>query len=115
MQTIKLTKGFFAKVDDADYEWLIQWRWRVTIGSGCGTKPYAVRTGQKHEGKLWKKNIYMHRQIANPPDDKVVDHLNSDGLDNQRHNFEITTTKENNLRNIAFALQMGWGTGPRRC
>jgi hypothetical protein len=41
MKEIQLTRGFKAQVDDADYDWLNQWKWRVEI-SAWGN--YAVRT-----------------------------------------------------------------------
>lgn len=111
MKYIKLTKGYVAKVDDDDFEYLNRHKWRATF-SGSGAGPYAVRCGKKSEGILWKKKIYMHRAILQPPGHMVVDHLNNDGLDNRRINLEVTTTKENNLRNIAFTMQSRWGKGP---
>jgi hypothetical protein len=39
---IPLTKGQFALVDDADYDWLNQWRWRLN------SKGYAIRS-------FWRK------------------------------------------------------------
>lgn len=110
MKYIKLTKGYFAKVDDEDYKWLNAYKWRATF-SGSGAGPYAVRTGRKIEGAMCGKKIYMHRQIKMPPDKMVVDHLNNNPLDNQRANLEITTTIENNLRNAAFSMQSRWGKG----
>jgi len=114
MKLIELTKGYYAQVDDEDFHWLIQYKWRVSIGSANGDKPYTVRTGKKSEGILYKKNIRMHRQIMDTPHHLICEHSDSDGLNNQRDNLENTTTKENNLRNIAFALNMRWGKGPRR-
>ena len=37
-QSIPLTKGQFALVDDADFVWLNLWRWRLS------SKGYAVRS-----------------------------------------------------------------------
>ncbi len=110
MKEIKLTKGYVAIVDDADFEWLKSFKWYVSIGSGCGSKPYAKRATRKSENRKIR-SVFMHREIMNCPNDMVVDHLNSNGLDNRRENLEVVTTKENNMRNIAFMLQTSWGKG----
>jgi hypothetical protein len=80
---IPLTKGFYAYVDAADYEWLNQWHWRA-LSSG-----YA---GRYEKGK----RIFMHRQIMQPPPGKVVDHVNGNGFDNTRINMRNITKQQNN-------------------
>jgi hypothetical protein len=37
----------------------------------------------------------MHRLILNPPDDKVVDHADHNGLNNQKSNIRIASKSEN--------------------
>ncbi|MBN2312335.1 MAG: HNH endonuclease [Sedimentisphaerales bacterium] len=39
--------------------------------------------------------IYMHRLIMNPPSKMQVDHIDGDGLNNQRANLRICTQAEN--------------------
>ena len=114
MKLIPLTKGLFAKVDDEDFEYLNQWKWTATFGSHNGDKVYARRNGKKSEGPLWRKTIRMHRQLLGVVGNAtvVVDHLDSDGLNNQRSNLEATTVSENNLRNFAFYANMRWGNPP---
>jgi hypothetical protein len=84
---IPLTRGKFAMVDAADYEWLSQYRWCVT-----GTdRPYACRREDN-------RTIYMHRQIMRPPQGMCVDHIKGFTLDNRRANLRICTHTEN-MRN----------------
>lgn len=87
---LPLTKGFFATVDDADYEYLSQWKWSYSSG-------YAIRK-QFVDGK--PRRIYMHRFIANPPAGFEVDHIDRNKLNNCRSNLRICTRSEN-ARNVS--------------
>lgn len=89
MKEIELTKGYVAQVDDDLYDWLGQWNWHV---KGSGRIKYAVRGTSK--GGVYK-NIFMHREILQAPDDKRVDHINHDGLCNLRSNLRLCTPSEN--------------------
>lgn len=100
MKQIRLTKGLYALVDDADYGWLSQWTWCASHESR-GTKWYAVRRGA--DGK----KIRMHRAIAEKhygaiPEGMVVDHTNHNSLDNQSANLEICTQTENMKRSCGW-------------
>ena len=105
---IALTKGFVTIVDEADYDWLNQWKW-------CAhSQGYAIRTqniGYKN-GKQINKTISMHRVIMEAPDDMDVDHINGDVRDNRRCNLRVCTTSEN-LRNkiskVGFSKYKGVG------
>lgn len=90
MQTIPLTHGLFALVDDADFTWLSQWKW-------CAhqTKQgrwYATRI-ERSAGK--PKIVRMHRQILNAPPGVQGDHKNGLTLDNQRSNLRLATCGQN--------------------
>ena len=76
-------------VDDQDYEQLLKNRWWLY---GYGTTDYAL-TSVKVDGK-WK-NIRMHRMLTNAPNGMDVDHINHNGLDNQRNNLRICTRQQN--------------------
>jgi len=39
----------------------------------------------------------MHRVIMSPPIDKVIDHINHNGLDNRKINLRICSNRENLL------------------
>lgn len=90
---IPLTKGYFAIVDDADYDWLMQWSWHV-LEKNNG-KHYAVRSWYDPSTKK-TKNQFMHRLINNTPEGLYADHKNNNGLDNQRLNLRDATCNQNN-------------------
>lgn len=95
MKQIPLTKGEFALVDDADFEWLNKFKWCVKDDKKSGMK-YAFRSQyvSKINGKIKNKIFYMHRIILDSKAPRV-DHENRNGLDNQRHNIRGSTASQN--------------------
>jgi len=103
MKEIKLNKGFTTQVDDEDYEYLNQWKWRVAIYKHTN---YARRT-------LWIKGenrsitLHMHRIILNPPKNMEIDHKDQDGLNNQRSNLRICTGSQNHMNKKPIGKYVG--------
>ncbi len=87
VKEIPLTQGRFAIVDDEDYEFLMQWKWRY----GCDG--YAVRSLPRSTGK--RKVVMMHRLLNNTPDGMETDHRNGNKLDNRRGNLRTASTSQN--------------------
>jgi hypothetical protein len=81
VRLIPLGDGFYAYVDAADYEWLSQWRWHMNGG-------YAARMEKG-------KRVYMHRQIMQPAQEKLVDHIDSNRANNCRSNLRVCNHLEN--------------------
>lgn len=86
MKEIPLTQGKAALVDDADYNWLMQWKWRL---SHYG---YVVRC-ERQIGK--RVTIYLHVAVFGTSNDLEVDHKNGDKLDCQQDNLRIATHAQN--------------------
>lgn len=87
MKRIKLTKGFEAIVDDQDYALVTSYgEWHVQIKPNG--KKYAIGLSYNSEGKPSTRR--MHRVILGAKKGQIVDHINSDGLDNRRKNLRIT-------------------------
>lgn len=97
---IKLTKGLFALVDAEDYDRVNAFKWCASLESR-GTKFYAIRMVRDPVTKKNRK-IRMHRFIMGLPigalDERVVDHLNHDSLDNRKANLEVISQDENMKR-----------------
>lgn len=86
MTLIALTQGYYTKVDEWEFATLSRFKWRAH-DTGCGNV-YAV-TGS--EPNL----IKMEHLILPPEDGRLVDHINGDSLDNQRHNLRQVTFAQN--------------------
>ena len=93
MKQIPLTKGQFAIVDDADFEWLSQWKWKASW-SECTHSYYVNRTDHSSGQPV---TIRMHRLILGleAGDKRQGDHRNGNTLDNRRDNLRIATRAEN--------------------
>lgn len=89
MKMIPLTREKFAQVDDEDYELLSQYKWSTAT---CGNMLYATR-GTEIGYK--KKTYRMHTVIMNPEKGMIVDHIDHNGLNNQRSNLRVGTHSQN--------------------
>lgn len=91
MKQISLTQGQVTIVDDEDFEFLSQFKWcsfqhRKTF--------YAVRNSSVDSaGK--SRIILMHREILKAPDGVWVDHIDRNGLNNQRVNIRLANRFQN--------------------
>ena len=92
---IPLTQGKVALVDDADYEWLMQWKW-----SCCNGSPARIPSRTSNEPR---KLVYMYREIMQAPDDMEVDHKNLNRLDCRRENLRLATRTQNMRNRKAYA------------
>jgi hypothetical protein len=85
LRYIELTKGKYAIVSLEDYEKISQHKWRALRSPKTF---YAVRSEKG-------KTIYMHNEIAQPPPDRMVDHIDHNGLNNSRPNLQLATRSQN--------------------
>lgn len=87
MKEIILTQGKVALVDDEWYEMVNQFKWTAFKS---GEQWYAVRG--------WKDDrILMHHFIMGKPEKLVVDHIDGNGLNNQKSNLRHCTHSQNHL------------------
>lgn len=90
MKQILTNKGDVILVDDLDFNWLNQWKWRL------GHNGYAIRYLRfTVDGKRVRKQIRMHRLLTDAPDGLHVDHIDRNRTNNQRSNLRICTPTEN--------------------
>ncbi|MFZ2809454.1 MAG: HNH endonuclease signature motif containing protein [Desulfosalsimonadaceae bacterium] len=95
MKEIELTQGKVALVDDADFEYLSQWKWHAAK-QPCKARDtfYAKRNVSLGGGK--QKSLYMHVAIVGEcPVGYERDHKDGNGLNNQRDNLRLVTHRQN--------------------
>lgn len=100
VKTIPLTQGKVALVDDADWGWLMQWKWTLLTGSRSDNL-YAQR-------KVKEVCVLMHRLITDAEVGTEVDHRDKNGLNNQRYNLRVGS-KNNNCWNRSAYSNNKWG------
>lgn len=113
MANLLLSQGQVALVDDADFEYLNQWKWSCVKD---GNTQYAIRHIRK-DGK--RTTISMHRQLLKTPKGYETDHINRNGLDNRRINLRLATTAQNQwnrrpLKNRSGYEGVRWDRGKWR-
>lgn len=97
MKKIKLSQGKVTLVDDEDFEYLNQFKWCAMKGNSTF---YVIRhTSQKNE--LKKECLLLHRVIMNAPKGVEVDHIDHNGLNNQKYNLRLCTNSQNHMNRIS--------------
>lgn len=89
MKEIILTRELVALVDDGDYDFISQWKWYAHKTKNTF---YAARSFYK-DSKQWL--VFMHRHLLKPNKETLVDHIDGDGLNNQRVNLRLATHSQN--------------------
>lgn len=83
VQSIPLTRGFTALIDDDDLELVAGHRWQY----------HRNHASTKVKGR----RVFMHRLLIEVPPGLVVDHCNGNGLDNRRSNLRVATVSQNTV------------------
>lgn len=105
---IPLSKGkAYAIVDEEDFEYLNQWKWKLTGGRASRSK-HVGTVGDWRNGKRKDIAILMHREIMNAPKGMDVDHINHNQLDNRKSNLRVCTHHENTMNRQAVVGVSGY-------
>lgn len=91
-KSLKLSRGYKTLVDNYVYRWAKQYKWCALPSARI---VYAVRSTGRNNGH---KTVMLHHCIIGRPLAGVVDHIDGNGLNNQRRNLRIVSNSEN-LRN----------------
>jgi hypothetical protein len=90
VREIPLTRGKTALVDDEDFDALSRFKWRADRSKRVHGEDgwYAVRSVYFKSGGVKKvRVIRMHREILELPSDVDGEHVDGNGLNNQRFNI----------------------------
>jgi hypothetical protein len=79
-----------ALVDDEDYELAASIAWCPLVTE------HTAYAHAWHHGA----HVYLHRLLLNAPADLQVDHINHNGLDNQRSNLRLATASQNQANKL---------------
>lgn len=94
---IELSQGKTAIIDDCDYESVSRFNWHVDSKGGNTVLDYAKTWSYLGYigGKKVKCGMRMHTLIIRPLQGMYVDHIDHNGLNNQRSNLRICTFQQN--------------------
>jgi hypothetical protein len=90
---VPLGNGLFTIVEPQDYYRVNNFHWTVWFTGRNDQCIYAARTTNDPASKI--KVVLLHRDIMNHPPGLLVDHANSDTLDNRRANLRLATRAQN--------------------
>ena len=76
-------------VDDEDYDWLMTWKWHTRKDH----KMWYAASSYKDNGLYL--TLPMHRILTMCPPNLEVDHIDHNGLNNQKSNLSVGTHREN--------------------
>ena len=82
-KTILTTNGKPILVDDCDYEYLSQYKWRH------------VKTSNRPLTTINGKTVQISQLLLNPAPGELGDHINGDPMDNRRCNLRAATPADN--------------------
>lgn len=100
MKPIKLSQGKVAWVDDEDYERVNAFKWCASNNK----RGFYAKTNIIINGK--RTMMFMHRFIMNGRDYSIkVDHIDGDGLNNQRSNLRFCTNQQNCRNNRSTIIK----------
>lgn len=94
MKELQLYTGEITLIDDEDYEWLSTYKLFIS------NKRYNyVSLSIKTNGKWGRKDI--HQLIMKTPKGMYTDHIDGNGLNNQKKNLRIVTNSQNCMNRIS--------------
>lgn len=91
MKIITLTQSKSTVVDDEDFDELSKYKW------------YAIRNGRtfyagrKINTEKGRRILFMHNCILSTTKETTVDHVDCDGLNNQKSNLRLAVGGQNNM------------------
>lgn len=95
----------YAMVDDEDYDYLTQWNWMVHQDKDDrkrNTSYAQMIRGRQYDGTKKMHRFLMERHHTIQPQD-LIDHKDTNGLNNQKVNLRICTSSQNSSHRAKFS------------
>jgi hypothetical protein len=112
VKEIPLTQGKVTLVDDEDFDYLNQFKWYARKSKKTFYAFRGVNINKKVIG------FSLHRSIMNPPVNMEIDHINGNGLDNQKENMRIVTSRQNaqnrHIKKSSHYVGVSWDTKSKK-
>ena len=86
MRVILTASGLEVEVDEDNYNYLSSFIWYVQV---IGNKKYVSRSYRKGIG--WHSQIQMSHEVIRCPNDKIIIHIDGNGLNNQKENLLLSS------------------------
>lgn len=93
MKQIELSRGYFALIDDDDFDRVSAHAWHVRNNYDRGM--YATTNLKISSSPRKYETLSMHRFIMRANTGEVIDHANRNGLDNRKENLRVATRSTN--------------------
>lgn len=104
---IPLTRGYVALIDEEDFELVSRYKWSASAFPKANSI-YAMTNSKTVNGK--RHTILLHRFIMRASSGELVDHIDGNGLDNQRDNLRKCSRSENGKNRVCVAKHNTSGT-----
>jgi hypothetical protein len=92
---VPLTMGYEATIDAADVPLIEAFSWCADIDRRADGTIKNVYAKCNVGGGIRKRRIMMHRLIFDGDGDKIIDHIDRNGLNNRKSNLRTATSSEN--------------------
>jgi hypothetical protein len=91
MRRIPLTRGYYAQVDDEDYDRVARFTW-VAVFLPWDDRVFALRNYPRGDGKYGKQ--FLHRFIVKAGPREVIVPIDGDGLNCQKDNLRCHSSRK---------------------
>lgn len=95
-------KPYFTMVDDEDFDKFGGYKWELLTVGRHKKIHYAIRSKKKEKGSRQNITLYLHREIMRLGKGQLIDHIDGNGLNNQKSNLRLATRNQNEWNRVGW-------------